>query len=156
MSKRRDFKRFSKDSTGAITIEFVVTLPLFLAALAFAFEFGQIFLAHQSTVNNVRSAARYLARTSLTADDFDRANSIIRTGQVAGGSAPDYLAGECATSFSCATFDSDTNQLRVQVRVNYPLALFGFISDDTRPCVDDNGRPCIPFVVEEHVGWVGM
>src|SRR6185312_16209912 len=61
-------RRFTKTDSGTATIEFVVAIPMFLAALAFAFEFGQIFLAHQGTVDNVRAAARYLSRVDLTND----------------------------------------------------------------------------------------
>jgi Flp pilus assembly protein TadG len=146
--KWKSFRDFLSRRHGAVTIEFVVTIPLFLAALAFAFEFGQIFLAHQSTVNNVRSAARYLARTGLDGSDFDRANNIIRTSQIAGGNAPDYLSDECQATFSCATFNSGTGRIQVQVRVDYPLQLFGF--------VNGSELASIPFVVEEDVRWVGM
>jgi Flp pilus assembly protein TadG len=153
MLRGRGLNSFLASRRGAVTIEFVLTIPLFLIALAFAFEFGQLFLAHQSTVNNVRSAARYLARTSLNASDFDRADNIIRTGQPTGGSAPEYLADACDTT--CATFNNGNKQLSVTVRVNYPLTLFGFISSGSQAC-DGDTQPCIPFVVQENVQWVGM
>jgi TadE-like protein len=150
-AKRNTFWRFTTGRSGAVTIEFVVTIPLFLAALAFSFEFGQLFLAHQSTVNNVRSAARYLARTDLTTGDFNRANSIIRTGRIDGtGTPPDYIAGECLTPFACAEADPDDSEIHVRVRVEYPLRLFSFIDPDPdRPTT-------IPFVIREDVRWVGM
>jgi hypothetical protein len=146
--QRKSLKSFLNCRQAAVTIEFVVTIPLFLAALAFSFEFGQIFLAHQSTVNNVRSAARYLARTDLTTGDYRRANNIIRTGQVDGGVTPEYMAGECEQPFACAT-PPDNGEIRVSVRVDYRLTLFSFF-------VDGDGPGTIPFVVREDVRWVGM
>ena len=86
----RSSASFARDRDGAVTIEFVVTLPLFLVALAFAFEFGQIFLAHQSTVNNVRAASRYLSRTAVTPANLACAQDIVRTGRMV------LSAGACA------------------------------------------------------------
>lgn len=148
-------RSFAKDRNGAVTIEFVVTLPLFLAALAFAFEFGQIFLAHQSTVNNVRAASRYLSRADLstqtaTAISLSRARNIIRTGQVFGGSAPGYLddiclpVSECIdtsyTTFGPPTFTKAGRTVRLKVRVDYPLSIFGLAGET---------RASVPFVVVE-------
>jgi Flp pilus assembly protein TadG len=134
---------------GAVTIEFVVTLPLFLAALAFVFEFGRIFVAHQATVNNVRSAARYLSRSDMAAGDLTIATNIVRTGQTTGGVTPDYLAPANATititdpyeTFSNADFRVNGRTFRVVVRVGFPLTIFGFVNDD--------GFATIPFVVVE-------
>lgn len=146
MSTRDKPSRFLAGRTGAATIEFVLTIPLFLVALAFSFEFGQLFLAHQSTVNNARSAVRYLARTNLSFNDFQRANNIIRTGQATGGSSPDYLDDVCPAVLSCASIDD--GNISVQIVVNYPLRLFRFI--------DGGQRTSIPFVVQENARWAGM
>jgi Flp pilus assembly protein TadG len=145
---------FRRDERGAATIEFVVTLPLFLAALAFAFEFGQIFLAHQATVNNVRAASRYLSRSDLSGDDITRATNMVRTGQLTGGSAPTYLLAANAdvsidpeyTTFSDANFSRSGVTARIFARVDFPLTIFGFLGDN---------RPTIPFVVVEDFRFVG-
>lgn len=147
---------FAKDRRASATIEFVVTLPMFLVALAFAFEFGQIFLAHQSTVNNVRSAARYLSRSDLSATDIATAENIIRTGKASGGTQAEYLTTANATvaiddqysTFSPPSFSRSGKTFRIVTRVNYPLTIFGFI--------EGAGRPNIPFVVIEDQRFVGV
>jgi len=141
-------KQFLGAQRGAATIEFVVTMPLFLAALAFSFEFGQIFLAHQSTVDNVRMASRYLSRSDLSAADITRATNMIRTGRTTGGTPPDYLTAANATvkitpsyaTFSTPTFSKSGQTTRIVTRVNFPLTIFGFLGDT---------RATIPFVIVE-------
>ena len=153
---RKPFGKFIKDRTGSSTIEFVVTMPLFLAALAFSFEFGQIFLAHQSTVNNVRAAARYLSRSDLSAADMAAAENIVRTGRFAGGTPAEYLTTANATvsiddeytTFSDDDFSRNGKTLRIVTRVDFPLTIFGFIGGA--------GPASIPFVVVEDMRFVGI
>lgn len=154
----RSSASFARDRDGAVTIEFVVTLPLFLVALAFAFEFGQIFLAHQSTVNNVRAASRYLSRTAVTPANLACAQDIVRTGRMvlsAGacaapvpGTYPEYLEATHAdvtidadyATFGPPTFAKAGKTIRIDVRVEYPLSIFSLAGDN---------RPFIPFRVTE-------
>jgi Flp pilus assembly protein TadG len=149
-------KRIGDVERGAVTIEFIVTLPLFVAALAFVFEFGRIFTAHQGTVNNVRSALRYLSRSDMSAADITRATNIVRTGQISGGVTPDYLSPANATitftdpyeTFSNADFRVDGRTIRVVTRVEFPLTLFGIVNND--------GFATIPFVVVEDERYQGV
>lgn len=149
-------REFLKDTRAAVTIEFVVTLPMFLAALAFAFEFGQVFLAHQSTVNNVRAAARYLSRSDLSSTDLTRAVNIVRTGMPVGGTAPDYLNTTNATvnintaykTFGPPDFTRSGTTARIRTEVSYPLSIFGFIDGGT--------LVSIPFVIVEDLRFVGV
>ena len=138
-------RRFANSERGAVTIEFVCTLPLFLAALAFAFEFGQFFLAHQSTVHNVRAASRYLSRTPVAVADRTIARRIVRTGQMSGGTAPGYLSSasidiDLEDVIDPGSNTPDVSIWKISTRVLYRPMLFGFIggSDIT-----------IPFVVRE-------
>jgi Flp pilus assembly protein TadG len=148
--------KFAKDREASATIEFVVTLPMFLAALAFAFEFGQIFLAHQSTVNNVRSAARYLSRSSMGAEDISIAENIVRTGRASGGTQASYLTTANATvaiddnyaTFGPPEFSRNGQTIRIVVQVNYPLSIFGFI--------EGGNRPSLPFAVVEDLRLIGV
>lgn len=146
--------KFVKGADGSVTIEFVVTIPLFLAALAFAFEFGQAFLAHQSTVNNVRSASRYLARVPVSQAASDCARAIVQTGKLnmqdsglcplpSTSSYPSYLAPESAT----IEVTQDNARVRIRARVDFPLSIFGLAAD---------AAPAIPFVVVEDVRYVGL
>lgn len=154
MLQRRNLESFQACQRGAVTIEFVMTIPLFLAALAFAFEFGRFFLAHQSTVNNVRSAARYLSRVEITDANFDCAKYIVRTGRMDFGDGvcaapdegdyPDYLAPANAD----IAIARNAQRIFIRTDVRFPLTIFGF--------VDGSGRSNLRFAVQEDVRWVGM
>ncbi|HXI87088.1 MAG TPA: TadE/TadG family type IV pilus assembly protein [Parvularculaceae bacterium] len=147
---------WKKRERGAVTIEFVVTLPLFVTALAFAFEFGELFLAHQSTVNNVRAATRYLQRSDLSADDIAKAENMIRTGRLTGGSAPEYLTSANADitintnygTFGPPNFTRAGKTMQIVVSASFPLKIFGF--------VDNGTRAAIPFAVVEDLRYVGF
>jgi hypothetical protein len=144
--KRRSANSFTGTENGAVTIEFVCTLPLFLAALAFAFEFGQFFLAHQSTVNNVRAATRYLSRTDASNQDRIVARRIVRTGQISGGTSPDYLTNaDVDFDLEDVVNNGDPDRPSISIwsittRVNYRPMLFGFVGGE---------NVTIPFVVRE-------
>lgn len=162
--RRLQRKRRSRDfraEDGSLTIEFVVILPILVTALAFAFEFGQIFIAHQSTEHNVRSAVRYLMRSDLgeptrVAAEKAIAENIVRTGQPVGGVTPEYLQAGQATvvideaysSFSSTTFSRSGTTFQISVQVNYPLTLFGVFGLE--------GLTTIPFVIVEDARYVGI
>ena len=155
MTRSRKLRRFGRDERAAVTIEFVLAIPLFLSVLAFSFEFGRLFLAHQSTVNNVRAATRYITRVetetgSQRSDARTAADNLVRTGNVNGGIAPDYLNGTNATVNVNIPDPDDSDQVSITVRVNFPLAIFNFT--DT----DDNAPAAIPFVIQERARHVGM
>jgi hypothetical protein len=137
--------RFANSERGAVTIEFVCTLPLFLAALAFAFELGQFFLAHQSTVHNVRAATRFLSRLAPAAN-VDEARNIVRTGRINGGDAPEYLDDADIEIRDIDPLPRDVNIWRVQATVTYRPLLMGFLGGDAIT---------IPFVVREDFRIVG-
>ena len=140
------------DERGSITIEFVVMFPLLLAALAFSFEFGRLFLAHQDVVTNVRDAARYLSRTTLSDQQLAVADNIIRTGLPAGGVEPDWMTDASVVidtdhaTFSSDDFSSGGQVVRVAVTVDFPLAIFDLAGND---------RTAIPFVVVDDVRLIG-
>jgi hypothetical protein len=143
--KAAKYRKFASSERGAVTIEFVCTMPLFLAALAFAFEFGQFFLAHQSTVHNVRAASRYLSRTTVAVADRSIARTIVRTGRISNGTAPGYLAAADIDIGLEDVIDPGPNTPQVRIwkistRVDYQPMLFGFIGGD---------NVTIPFVVRE-------
>jgi Flp pilus assembly protein TadG len=149
---RNLFKTFRKAQGGSVTIEFVVTFPLLLAALGMSFEFGQLFLAHHDTVNNVREAARYLSRGDLSAAQLAVADEIVRTGAPAGGTAPDWLAAAQVTITPSYTTFTNTNfrvsgqVVRVRVDVDFPMTIFDFAVD---------GHTSIPFVVIDDIRHFG-
>ena len=59
-------KIWSSDD-GAATVEFIVTLPVLLGALAVCYELGRAFLAYEIASADVQSAVRYLARSNVAA-----------------------------------------------------------------------------------------
>ena len=127
MGRLRAPKHFAKDKRGSVTIEFVAVMPIFLAALAFTWEFGQLFLAYQSTASNARAAARYLSRLDNPSGFESRARRIIRTGQVDSGVQPfKYLEDACNGSYGDCIRVTQT-AIIVDVRIDYPLAMFGFL-----------------------------
>jgi Flp pilus assembly protein TadG len=85
--------RFLRDDGGGVTVEFVATLPMMLAALAVVFEFGRGLWYHHVVTKGVRDAARYAARypapgTDCTALDED-ADFLERVRRVALSGEPD-------------------------------------------------------------------
>ncbi|WP_283810337.1 TadE/TadG family type IV pilus assembly protein [Pontivivens nitratireducens] len=58
-------RKFFGDSQGAITVEFVVTLPVLLAALGFAEQYGQAMQTRNSLDVAARDAARFISRAPL-------------------------------------------------------------------------------------------
>jgi hypothetical protein len=153
MKQTRIAAKFARGDSGAVIIEFVATLPIFLAALAMSFEFGRVLIAHHGVVNNARSAARYLARTDGGVAAQANAKNIVRTGKLSGGAAPDWLPASAVVvktdyaPFSSADFRESGNVARVYVRANFPLSIFGFLSE--------GAGPTLPFVVVEDARLVG-
>jgi len=130
-------KQFGRNEDGAITIEFVVTFPLILCALAFSFEFGRMFIAHHTLVNNVRSAERYLARTDLTSDRIDKAKQIVLTGVPSGGTQPPWIASNTIDiDTSAATFSSDDFReggqvIQIDATINFQFLIANFFGNDS-------------------------
>lgn len=58
-------RKFVGDTRGAITVEFVVTLPILLAALGFAEQYGQAMQTRNSLDVAARDAARLISRAPL-------------------------------------------------------------------------------------------
>jgi hypothetical protein len=123
---------------------------LFLAALAFVFEFGRYFVAYQQTANNVRSAARYMSQVDLTIENENKAEKIIRTGRPDGNNndAPAYLRDLCFPDADipadCIIRDNGSVPIRIEVRVHFPLTLFKFIDPD-------GNTVSLPFRIVEYV-----
>jgi Flp pilus assembly protein TadG len=159
MFQFRRVSEFATDRKGAGTLEFVLTLPLYLLALGFAFEFGRFLLAHQSVVNNVRSAARYLARSDMSGASQTNAVRIVRTGRMTTpGVTPDYLEPANAvvtvtptySTFSAPTFREAGRTMRIRVDVSYRLSSLGMLSFG-----QEAGVLSIPFTVIEDLRYTG-
>lgn len=145
-------RRFLRKEDGSITVEFVVTFPLILAALAFAFEFGRMFVAHHTLVNNVRSAERYLSRSDLSASRISEAEEIVRTGFPSGGSLPEWAQSidvsitPAQSTFSDANYRTGGTVIRVDATANFQFLIANFFGDE---------RAIIPIAVTEDIRHVG-
>ena len=145
-------RRFLRGDEGSITVEFVVTFPLLLAALAFAFEFGRLFVAHHTLVNNVRSAERFLSRSDLSNDRISQAEEIVRTGSISGGTAPAWVESATVTITPAQTTFADTNfrlagqVIRIEATVNFQFLIATFIGDE---------RATVPITIVEDIRHVG-
>lgn len=63
--------KFSQDISGSSTVEFVIALPILLAMLAFAVQYGNALKIRNNLDVASRDAARYLARSSLNSSGVD-------------------------------------------------------------------------------------
>jgi hypothetical protein len=61
---RQWLQRFRSDQRGAVLLETTILFPVLMILAFGGIEFGNIFFAHQAITQQVREAARYLARTA--------------------------------------------------------------------------------------------
>ena len=157
MSGQKKYKprRAFRHEDGSITVEFVVTFPLILAALAFSFEFGRLFIAHHTAVNNVRAAVRYLSRSNLDASNLQVAQNIVRTGLAAGGGLPPWVDSSedvsvqitpADSTFSDDNFRVSGQTIRIQTTVNYHVSIASFLG---------LGGNDIPIIITEDIRHIG-
>ncbi len=77
-------RNFARDERAAVTVEFVIALPLLLAMMVFSVQYGNAIRVRNALDSATRDAARYLARTPLNSDgslDFyfiNRAQDLVR------------------------------------------------------------------------------
>lgn len=155
MNVTRKWMRRKQSEEGGVTLEFVITLPLFIGVLAFIFEFGQVFLAYHDTVNNVRAASRYLSRTLNPggALEMQNAEDIVRAGRI-GGTGPDWreaatvqIDGAARTVAAGGAFDDPRSSARITVEAQFPVFLLGLVNI-FQP---GNRRGTITFAIAEDV-----
>lgn len=58
-------RAFGSDTRGAVTVEFVIAVPLLLAVLAFAVQYGYAMQVRNALDVAVRDAARYMSRAPI-------------------------------------------------------------------------------------------
>ena len=127
-------RRFVKDPSGSITVEFIAVLPMILGVLALSYELGRGLWAQQVVTKDVRDAARYLSRMSKTvpaAGDatLTAARSLACKGTLDGTGTTHFPWTNCAAQLTVNTVQSfSTPNYRVsgsilQVRADVPLTL---------------------------------
>ena len=126
-------RKFLRADDGSITVETVVMFPLILAALAFSFEFGRMFIAHHTLVNNVRAVERYIARCDDPQNDpcATAVENIIQTGVPSGGSLPAWatsidIVGPTFTTISGTNFRVDDDVIRIGATGNFQFLIASF------------------------------
>lgn len=58
-------RRFARDDAAAVSVDFVVAIPILLAVLVFTSEYGRVLQMRSVLDNAVADATRYLARAPL-------------------------------------------------------------------------------------------
>jgi Flp pilus assembly protein TadG len=145
MTKRGRFSvsNFWRQRSGSATVEFVCTIPLILAAMAFSFEFGRALWAHQILTENVRSAVRFLSRNELNDASRTLAGIIVSTGQYSGSTTGQFWGEDVTVTFypSAVNPPAETfgppdyrvsgQTIRIEAQVPVNLALLGFLGIST-------------------------
>jgi Flp pilus assembly protein TadG len=134
----RAIRRFCRREDGTVTVEFIATAPLLVAALVFIFEFGRALWAHQIVEKGVRDATRYLTRAPLTQTFVDQAVNIAKTGAATGGSthfpwtdAATVVVDQAALTFTAADFREGGNVIEITATVPMDLASLSLFGMDT-------------------------
>lgn len=150
-------KNFLNDASGLITVEFVCTIPLIFAALAFVYEFGRTVWAYEVISQDIRTATRYLSRVEgadLSASDPAGAITLAKTGETSGTAMHwPWTEASCTgtscvtvttTSFSSANYNQDGSVIVMTAQVPITLSFLWFI-----------GRPTYTLTVTDDAQYIG-
>lgn len=58
-------RRFAKDQSASVSVDFVISIPILLAVLVLTAEYGRVLQMRSTLDNAVADAARYLSRVPL-------------------------------------------------------------------------------------------
>lgn len=132
--------RFWNDNSASSTVEFVIALPILLAMLAFAVQYGNALKVRNNLDLASRDAARYLARTpmqdnggSMSVDQvfLDRARSIVEN-----------RLGSTTSTITSFQSTSDDTQATVDVTIDVPFPLLTWIGlfESAKPSLSMSAR----------------
>lgn len=116
-------RRFLRETRAAATVEFVIALPILLAMLAFAVQYGNALKVRNNLDVASRDAARYLARAPLDSSGND-------VPQVFKTNAKNIVAKRVETtksSISSFTPTSNATSATVDVTINVPFPLLRWL-----------------------------
>lgn len=142
ISLARPIKKFGRSNSGSMTVEFVATLPMILAALAFIFEFGRAIWAHQVITKGVRDASRFISRAPITAGNEAaikaQAENLAKTGQLSGGTAgfpwnnsTTFTINLAVGSYTTPDYANDFDVAQISAAVPMDLAMLAFMGIGT-------------------------
>jgi hypothetical protein len=156
------FRDFLKNHSGSMTVEFVVLVPLLLAALAFSFEFGKALWAYDVATRDVRAAVRYLSRAP--AGFTNQAKCLAMTGLPVGtpptcSNNPKHFPWTGAasfpaiapTNFSAGNFNQDGFVIAIEADVTVPVSFMSFLNAVTGAALDTS----YTLRVSDNFRWIG-
>ena len=117
------FAKFWQDRQASVTVEFVIALPLLLAMLAFAVQYGNALKVRNNLDIASRDAARYLARAPLDNSGSSVDQAFIDTAR---DIISARLVGSKAT-VSAFSAGSDETAATVEVTIDVPFPLLTMI-----------------------------
>jgi len=166
----RSVSHFLGDRSGSMTVEFVVLVPLLLAALVFSFEFGRALWAYDVMTRDVRAAVRYLSRTSAApavpncpAATQTEAENMAKRGLPGGTAADDHFPwkdsaptfGCSTTAFSSAQFSQDGSVITMTANVPITLSFLEFLDTVAGSDLDRDMDYGYTLSVSDQARWIG-
>ena len=141
LANSRAVKKLIVDASGSMTVEFVVLVPLLLAALVFSFEFARALWAYDVMTRDVRAGVRYLSRASTSCGSAAETNAenIAKTGLINGTDADAHFPWkgvsptfDCTSvAFSSANFNQDGSVITMTAHVPVALSFMSFLNTVT-------------------------
>lgn len=145
-------RKFIRETGGAVTVEFVASVPVLLAALAVCLELGRAFLSYEIATTDLQAAARYASRLpSLSGNYATMVQNVAMCGQATTGTCTKHwpwtssdtaaptitvmpyctLANGCITWNSVSSyyqpFNQDVSYVTLDGQIHMTLGLLGYI-----------------------------
>ena len=136
----RAFRDFIRDPTGSMTVEFVVLVPLLLAALVFSFDFARALWAYDVMTRDFRGGVRYFSRSASNFAPPDcpvAAQALVTNGPDAAAHFPWKGATAPWPKFTCdktnfaAGFNQAVNVVTMKAEVPVTLSFLTFLNTVT-------------------------
>ena len=132
--------RLARHGNGSVTVEFVASLPIIVAALALTYEFGRTLWAQQIVTKDIRDAARFLSRQQVPLTDTVKmqAQNLAQTGNIAGGTAhfpwtadSSFTVSDPYLTFTSPGFRTAGSVLRIEGDVPMVISFLSFLGINT-------------------------
>lgn len=118
-----NLRRFLTDNRGSSTVEFVIALPILLAILAFAVQYGNALKVRNNLDLASRDAARYLARAPLNPGGTD----VDTFFKLAARKIVSDRIDTTKSTISNFVSTSDVTSVTVNVTIDVPFPLLSWI-----------------------------
>ena len=122
----RAVANFRRDGSGAVLIEFALTLPLLLLVVVGIFDFGFLFQQYEVVTNAAREGARMAVLPGYTEKDVsDRVDAYLNAGGV---KSPHLPATAVPTLITPGGGAAPIGAMKVTVSVDYTFKYLGSIA----------------------------